>query len=163
MKPQIFQKCIDSPLGWLLLESDAKALLSISFIEEKQTLNADQPEILELTESQLVEYFQGSRTVFELKLTPTGTVFQQKVWEWVSKVEFGKTSTYLEIAKKTGSKNNTRAVGMANGKNPLPIIIPCHRIIGSNQKLTGYAGGIDKKRWLLQHEQKYSTVKTTLF
>lgn len=112
---------------------------------------------------QLSEYFEGDRKVFDLELSPQGTSFQKQIWDFVSLVKFGETQSYLDIAKKSGSEKNTRAVGMANGKNPIPIVIPCHRIIGSNGKLTGYAGGMDRKRWLLQHEIRHSTQHNRLF
>ena len=122
-----------------------------------------QPPILKKAVKQLNEYFKGNRKEFNLELNPSGTDFQQHVWKHVSTVLYGETASYLDIAIKTGSKNNTRAVGLANGKNPIPIIIPCHRILGANGKLTGYSGGIDKKRLLLQHELKYFKPSYLLF
>ena len=122
-----------------------------------------QPTILKETESQLKEYFAGDRKHFNLRLAPEGTEFQQKIWQLVEKVPFGETSSYLDIAKQSGSEKNTRAVGLANGKNPIPIIIPCHRIIGSSGKLTGYAGGLERKRWLLKHELANTTSVGRLF
>jgi len=121
------------------------------------------PDILIQCLNQLDEYFKGSRKKFDLHLEPEGTQFQQKVWSLVSRIPFGRTTSYLEIARNTGSQKNTRAVGLANGKNPVPIIIPCHRVIGSNGKLTGYAGGLERKRWLLLHEQKHSSHRDKLF
>jgi methylated-DNA-[protein]-cysteine S-methyltransferase len=102
---------------------------------------------------QLIEYFNGTRTEFSLNLNPEGTKFQKKIWQFVESIPFGKTVSYLDIALLSGSEKNTRAVGLANGKNPIPIIIPCHRVIGSSGKMTGYAGGIERKKWLLIHEQ----------
>lgn len=147
---------LESPLGWLKITTNSKELLSISF-EETQDVSSNQiPEIHQQTIQQLKEYFQGSRKEFDLKLAPVGTDFQKKIWSLVQKVSFGETASYLDIALESGSEKNTRAVGLANGKNPIPIIIPCHRILGSNGKLTGYAGGLDRKRWLLLHEQTHS-------
>ena len=98
------------------------------------------------------EYFRKQRKVFELPLKPEGTDFQKKVWQALTQVPYGKTSTYKEIAERTGDLKAVRAVGGANRKNPIAIIIPCHRIIGSDNHLTGYAGGLWRKEWLLRHE-----------
>lgn len=163
MEKALFSKYINTPIGILHLQSDNSVLKAITFVTNKGVNSNIQPEILTRTTNQLTEYFEGTRKVFNLEIVPEGTVFQQKVWRLIEDVEFGRTSSYLHIAEKSGSAKNTRAVGMANGKNPIPIIIPCHRIIGSNKKLTGYAGGIEKKRWLLQHELKHSTHKNLLF
>ena len=154
---------IDSPIGLLRLVSDHDTLVSVSFIELKEEDSDIQPDILKGAANQLREYFSGERKIFNLNINPAGTDFQKKVWEKVKQVEFGQTVSYLEIAKQTGSEKNTRAVGLANGKNPIPIIIPCHRIIGSNRKLTGYAGGIERKRFLLQHELQFSEKNDLLF
>ena len=101
--------------------------------------------------------------MFDLQVAPKGTDFQKNTWHFVENVNFGETASYLDIAVKTGSSKNTRAVGLANGKNPIPIVIPCHRIIGTNGKLTGYAGGIERKQWLLRHELDHSERKDSLF
>jgi methylated-DNA-[protein]-cysteine S-methyltransferase len=152
----IFTTTIETPIGYLELSSDQHFLLSVSFVEKPGLITDFQPGILKDSVVQIIEYFNGKRKEFDLKLQPSGTDFQLKVWDEVTKIPFGKTASYLDIALKTGSKNNTRAVGLANGKNPIPIIIPCHRIIGTNGKLTGYAGGLDKKKWLLQHELQFA-------
>jgi methylated-DNA-[protein]-cysteine S-methyltransferase len=158
-----FKITIETPIGFLEITTDNHFLLSVSFVDNNQTHSDFQPDIMIKTANQIREYFEGVRKEFNLNLKPSGTDFQIKVWEQVSKVPFGKTASYLDIAKLTGSKNNTRAVGLANGKNPIPIIIPCHRIIGANGRLTGYAGGLDKKRWLLKHELDFSKNKNLLF
>ncbi len=163
MKNKLFQKYIDTPIGWLEIKTSANLLLNISFVEKAAINSSTQPKILQQTEIQLKEYFAGKRKIFNLVLNPSGTEFQKEVWKWVEKIDFGKTTSYLDIAIKTGSSKNTRAVGTANGKNPIPIIIPCHRIIGSNGKLTGYAGGIERKCWLLQHEIQFSKNLKLLF
>ena len=154
---------IKSPIGFIELTSNWQCLLSVSFIEEHNASSEHQPQILIDAAAQLKEYFAGKRKVFNLKLDPLGTEFQKNVWNKVMKIPFGETKTYLDIAIQTGSNKNTRAVGLANGKNPIPIIIPCHRVIGSNGKLTGYAGGIDKKKWLLQNEMQFSNHSNLLF
>lgn len=159
----IFKTTVETPVGYLELTSDQNFLLSVSFAEIPGKLSDFQPAILKESIAQITEYFDGKRKEFDLKLQPAGTGFQLKVWEEVKKVTFGKTVSYLDIAIKTGSKNNTRAVGLANGKNPIPIIIPCHRIIGTNGKLTGYAGGLERKKWLLQHELQFSGREGFLF
>jgi len=159
----IFKTTIETPVGYLELTVNQDSLLSVSFIEDIVQASDFQPDILKETALQLDEYFKGLRKEFNLNMKPAGTEFQLKVWEQVKKIPFGETVSYLEIAKQTGSKNNTRAVGLANGKNPIPIIIPCHRVIGVNGKLTGYAGGLEKKRWLLQHELQYSDNSNLLF
>jgi len=109
-------------------------------------------------QKQLEEYFAGSRQIFDLPFEPEGTEFQQRVWKQVASVTYGSTKSYVEIARAVNSQDSSRAVGMANGKNPLPIVIPCHRIIGHDGKLTGYAGGLDRKKWLLLHEQNHSVI-----
>ncbi len=162
MKQNYYLKYCITPLGRLELKSTENTLLSVRF-EGKGESSEIIPPILEESEKQLLEYFQGSRQIFNLRLAPEGTEFQQKVWEQVVAIPFGETASYLDIAFKTGSAKNTRAVGLANGKNPIPIIIPCHRIIGSNGKLTGYAGGLERKRWLLHHELTNSKKPGLLF
>ncbi len=106
------------------------------------------------TKRQLYEYFFGARTSFDLPLMPLGTRFQMKVWQALCDIPYGQTISYGEQAKRIGDKNKARAVGMANGQNPISIVIPCHRVIGSNGQLTGFGGGLDNKAWLLMHEQR---------
>lgn len=158
-----FTRYINSPIGWLRLLSTETALSAISFVSDEAENSTVQPKILEEASDQLQEYFSGKRKVFNLQLAPEGTEFQQKVWHLVQEVEFGATASYLDIAIKSGSEKNTRAVGLANGKNPIPIIIPCHRIVGSSGKLTGYAGGLERKRWLLNHELSNTPITDRLF
>ncbi|WP_297099067.1 methylated-DNA--[protein]-cysteine S-methyltransferase [uncultured Draconibacterium sp.] len=158
-----FTRYMDSPVGWLKLQSTETDLTAIYFDAEKTKDSDIQPTILKETESQLHEYFAGERKEFNLQLAPEGTEFQQKIWQLVQKVDFGATASYLDIAIQSGSEKNTRAVGLANGKNPIPIIIPCHRIVGSSGKLTGYAGGLHRKRWLLNHELSHTPSTTRLF
>ena len=152
-----------TPVGYLELSSNEVELVSISFVDSAQKPSPKTPGILYIAKQQLKEYFSGTRKNFDLPISPQGTDFQQKVWSEVSKITFGETASYLDIAKATGSPKNTRAVGLANSKNPIPIIIPCHRIIGTNGKLTGYAGGIHRKRWLLKHEFDNSKKQNLLF
>lgn len=106
----------------------------------------------ESAKTQLREYFQGNRTAFQLELLPDGTKFEQQVWKQLLEIPQGSTTSYGAIAKKVGDEKASQAVGRANGKNPIAIVIPCHRVVGSDQKLTGYAGGLERKEWLLKHE-----------
>ena len=158
-----FTRYINSPIGWLKLQSTETHLTAVCFEYEEGENSAIQPKILQDAERQLQEYFAGKRKDFNLQLAPEGTEFQQKIWQLVQKVDFGKTTSYLDIAIQSGSEKNTRAVGMTNGKNPIPIIIPCHRIVGSSGKLTGYAGGLERKRWLLNHELSHTPSIDRLF
>jgi len=111
--------------------------------------------VIKRTEQQLDEYFAGKRQNFDLPLMPIGTTFQLKAWEALQKIPFGKTVSYGEQAAAIGDKKKARAIGGANGKNPISIIIPCHRVIGTNGKLTGFGGGLDRKAWLLSFEQRH--------
>jgi len=112
------------------------------------------PKSLQQCQQQLEAYFEGELHTFDLPLSPQGTVFQKRVWEELKLIPIGKTSTYLRVAQQLGDRKAIRAVGTANGRNPISIIVPCHRVIGSDGSLTGYAGGLWRKRWLLEHEQK---------
>lgn len=142
-----------SPVGILEIKANTNGIQSIYFVEEQGeptatiTLNE-----LQKCVTQLDEYFAGTRKEFQLQLAPSGTEFQERVWNELLQVPFGKTRSYLEQSKKLGDVKAIRAVASANGKNPISIIIPCHRIIGSDGSLTGYAGGIWRKKWLLEHE-----------
>ena len=109
--------------------------------------------VVEPAEVQLAEYFAGSRTAFDLELAPHGTTFQQSVWAALETIPYGATASYREIAVAVGNPNATRAVGMANNRNPIALVIPCHRVIGADGSLTGYGGGLEMKTWLLEHER----------
>lgn len=112
---------------------------------------------------QLIEYFNGNRRVFELPVVQEGTPFQQKVWQALMEIPFGKTLSYLELSRRLGDPKAIRAVAAANGKNNVAIVVPCHRVIGSNNQLVGYAGGLWRKKWLLEHEKKIACGVMTLF
>lgn len=145
-----------SPIGNIEIVSDSNSIVELSFTEEKGTeLTADAPEILRAALKQIAEYFQGSRKSFELKLNAQGTEFQKKVWHQLTQVPYGKTACYGDIALAVGNHKASRAVGGANNKNRIAIIIPCHRIVGADGSMTGYAGGIWRKEWLLQHEKTH--------
>ena len=143
----------ETPLGYAILEGDENGLSRVYVAEEKSEFSEMIPEPLQQAEVQLKEYFMGKRESFDLKINPEGTDFQKKVWELLLKIPFGKTSSYLELSKEFGNTKAIRAVAAANGQNPLWIIVPCHRVIGSDGSLTGYAGGLWRKKWLLEHEQ----------
>jgi methylated-DNA-[protein]-cysteine S-methyltransferase len=119
--------------------------------------------VVQQCQAQLNEYFSGERQTFDLPLQQTGTAFQQKVWELLLQIPFGKTVSYQTLSKQYGDAKAIRAVAAANGKNNLAIIVPCHRVIGSNQSLTGYAGGLWRKKWLLEHEAKQHSGVQVLF
>lgn len=150
-----------SPLGILVLKSDGLSITEISFAEG-DLQEGDDCALLRECEQQLEDYFCGRSIVFDLPLDPQGTGFQKKVWDKLLKIPVGQTITYSELALQLGDPKLVRAVGTANGRNPIAIVIPCHRVIGLGNKLIGYAGGLDRKRWLLSHEIKYHPSKATL-
>lgn len=140
----------ESPLGCLRILSNGSAVTEIKFMDFDGPEDPDSH--TESARTQLREYFEGSRDSFQLELAPDGTEFEQRVWQQLLKIPKGSTTSYGDIAKKIGDDKASQAVGRANGKNPIAIVIPCHRVIGSDQKLTGYAGGPERKEWLLKHE-----------
>lgn len=142
---------ISSPLGITKIEGDEKGVAIISVLSEGE-LSTTIPNQLQEAVLQLQEYFEGKRQDFTFKLNPKGTDFQQKVWQELCNIPFGKTISYLDLSKKLGDVKAIRAAASANGKNPLWIVVPCHRVIGSDGSLTGYAGGLWRKKWLLDHE-----------
>lgn len=146
---------IKTPLGEIGIWADDIAVKKVLFCDQ-QSDTENTNSITQQTAKQLNEYFLGKRSQFELPLDPEGTSFQKQIWNELVKVHFGSTKTYLYLAEKINNPKSVRAVGAANGDNPIAIIIPCHRIIGSNGKLTGYAGGMERKRWLLEFEAKQS-------
>jgi methylated-DNA-[protein]-cysteine S-methyltransferase len=156
----LFYKEIRSPLGKLKLVASANALVGVLWEEGRNRLKLDAQKIeghhpiLALAERQLTEYFAGTRTEFDLPLEPRGTEFQKKVWQSLRTIPFGTTKSYVEIARSIGSPRACRAVGAANGKNPLPIVVPCHRVIGTNGALTGFGGGVETKAKLLALEAR---------
>ncbi len=143
---------ISTPLGSAKLEGDENGLNTVTVLEQEEPESKIIPDVLIDAAYQLNEYFEGKRQNFDLLLNPEGTEFQKKVWSKLSEIPYGKTVSYLELTKRLGDVKAIRAVASANGKNPLWIIIPCHRVIGSDGSLTGYAGGLHRKKWLLNHE-----------
>ena len=143
---------INTPLGIAKVEGDKNGLRELIILDNKQEPTKNIPEELEDAILQLGDYFDGKRTTFDLLLNPQGTNFQKKVWLALAEIPYGKTVSYLTLSKTLGDVKAIRAVAAANGKNPLWIVIPCHRVIGSDGSLTGYAGGLHRKKWLLEHE-----------
>ena len=152
---------ISSPLGFTKIVGDDDGIASITVLNSEEKITDIIPVELEDCVFQLQEYFDGKRKDFDIKLNPEGTDFQKKVWNQLLEIPYGKTLSYLDLSKRLGDIKAIRAVANANGKNPIWIIIPCHRVIGSDGSLTGYAGGLNRKQWLLEHESPYK--QTSLF
>ena len=161
-----------SPVGILKIEAIDGCISEINFIDEVKTQkNSNEKEIyssvdatiLKECNKQLDEYFGGRRKTFEIPLKQKGTCFQETVWDELTKIPYGKTVSYLHIAKMISNPKSIRAVGTANGRNNIAIVIPCHRVIGSDGSLTGYAGGLWRKKWLLEHENKFGNGVVSLF
>jgi methylated-DNA-[protein]-cysteine S-methyltransferase len=152
-----FFKKTESPIGMLYIASNGVAITSLNFERPKdfkEDENQGNNSLLGMAEAQLVEFFDSRRTSFDLPLAPAGTEFQKSAWLALTKIPFGKTSSYQSQAESIGRPKAMRAIGVANSKNPIAIIIPCHRVIGKNGSLTGYAGGLNIKKFLLDLEQK---------
>ena len=143
---------IKTPIGLMEIQGDANGISKIHIVNEEIPISQEIHAALIDAKNQLEEYFEGNRNQFSLKFNPKGTDFQRKVWQELQQIPFGKTCSYLELSKKLGDVKAIRAVASANGKNPLWIVIPCHRVIGTDGSLTGYAGGLWRKKWLLEHE-----------
>jgi methylated-DNA-[protein]-cysteine S-methyltransferase len=146
---------LKTPIGFLELIGTEKGLQAINFLDFKVRLHRI-PSTLKTAATQLEEYFYGDRVKFTVPLDLTGTPFQLSVWKELQKIPCGSTRTYVEIARRLGNTHTLRAVGGANACNPIPVIVPCHRVIGQNGKLVGYAGGLKRKKWLLEHEHAFS-------
>ncbi|MCB0375738.1 MAG: methylated-DNA--[protein]-cysteine S-methyltransferase [Sinomicrobium sp.] len=149
-----------TPLGFATVKGDANGIASVS-VSDDHDLVPDEviPEVLQDAVYQLEEYFRGKRKSFSIALNPEGTEFQKKVWDALLAIPYGKTVSYLELSRRLGDEKAIRAIAGANAKNPVWIIIPCHRVIGSDGSLTGYAGGLWRKQWLLEHENPPSQLK----
>ena len=156
MKAIKYEDYVDTPIGILMLSFNEKFdLVSAIFPEEEITLpvaNGFGTEEIQQIKKQFEEYFNGTRKSFNMKLSPEGTEFQKKVWSELLNIPYGKTATYQQMANTLGDPKVIRAAASANGKNPISIVIPWHRVIGSDGSLTGYAGGLHRKKWLLEHE-----------
>ena len=148
---------INSPIGKIKIEGDELGIVSIAFLDsEDMDISEHVPSEFEEVISQLQQYFNGERKNFSIKMALKGTDFQKRVWNELIKIPFGSTLSYQQIANQLGDPKVIRAAASANGKNPISIIIPCHRVIGSDGSLTGYAGGLQRKKWLLEHENPSS-------
>jgi len=149
-----FMTTVDSPVGPLLLTSDGTALTRLLFAAEPDpSWSTDDCPVLARAEQQLAEYFRGERTDFDLPVDPAGTPFQVSVWLALRDIPYAATINYGQLATKVGNPRASRAVGLANGRNPISIVVPCHRVIGADGSLTGYGGGLDRKRTLLDLER----------
>lgn len=160
--PHNYTTYLQTPVGRLQITASNQAVTSVRFVKKNEKVKSGNPnKITRRCEKQLKEYFAGKRTKFELPLQLDGTEFQKKIWRALLKIPYGKTASYGEIARKTGNANASRAVGGANNKNKIAIVIPCHRVIGADGKLTGYAGGLWRKKWLLNHERNIKMNRKT--
>ena len=148
----------DTKIGRIEIEENGEAITKIDYVPKdiEATDDRKQTELIKAAIKQLDEYFQGKRSIFDLPLAPEGTEFQKKVWNALKEIPFGETKSYGEIAKIIGNEKASRAVGMANNKNPIMIVIPCHRVIGANGKLVGYAAGLEVKENLINLEKSYN-------
>ena len=142
---------INTPLGTAKIKGDEEGVSVISILQEGE-ISTEIPLELKEAVKQLNDYFKGKRTNFTFQINPKGTDFQKKVWNALLKIPYGKTVSYLDLSKQLGDIKAIRAVASANGKNPLWIVVPCHRVIGTDGSLTGYAGGLWRKKWLIEHE-----------
>lgn len=147
---------IQTPLGVTSIQGDATGIVSVHVLKSDTVApSVEIPDCLKEAVVQLQEYFSGTRRLFELKLNLKGTDFQKSVWQELLNIPYGKTISYLELSKRLGDVKAIRAAAAANGQNPFWIVVPCHRVIGSDGSLTGYAGGLWRKKWLLEHESPY--------
>ena len=159
MTSTLTSSTMDSPLGVLtIVASDAGLRAVLWPVEKDGRVTFDEPveagdhPVIAATKTQLIEYVEGARDEFDLPLDPVGTNFQQSVWNALLEIPFGETRSYGELAAELGKPSASRAVGSATGRNPISIVVPCHRLVAQSGKLTGFAGGLDAKRWLLDHE-----------
>ena len=150
----IYKKIIETPIGKIYIAEENNKIIEINLDSKKNNYEIKNTMVLNLAEKQLLEYFEGKRKKFDLPLKLKGTPFQEKVWNELLKIPYGETRTYGEIAKNIENPKAARAVGMANHNNPISIVVPCHRVIGVNNRLVGYGLGLDKKQYLLDLEKR---------
>ena len=158
----ILTTTFDSPIGVLTLTAEDGYLTGLYMDDQRHAPSGSDKWVRDDTAfddvlSQLDAYFSGGITEFRVELRMRGTEFQRRVWDGLNQIPYGETWSYAQLAEKVGSPRACRAVGLANGRNPVAVIVPCHRVIGANGTLTGYGGGLDRKRWLLDHEARYRT------
>lgn len=154
----IYKKIIETPIGKIYIAEENNKIIEINLESKRNNYEIKNTKVLSLAEKQLLEYFEGKRKKFDLPLKLKGTPFQEKVWNELLKIPYGETRTYGEIAKNIENPKAARAVGMANHNNPISIVVPCHRVIGVNNKLVGYGLGIDKKQYLLELEKNFRNI-----
>jgi methylated-DNA-[protein]-cysteine S-methyltransferase len=161
MSDQLFSTVVDSPVGALTIVASNDGVRAILWPDDDparvrlaETLDDPSHPVIAATVGQLIEYFDGERTDFDVPLDPVGTEFQRAAWAALRSIPYGTTVSYGEQAERMGDRRKARAVGAANGRNPISIVVPCHRVVGANGALTGFAGGTDTKAWLLEHEQR---------
>lgn len=163
-------RVVDTPIGPLTLVASEAGLHELRFPEDRRpahqvlerSVDDEEPSVLGEAAAQLVEYFAGERREFELRLVPRGTPFQLAAWEALRAIPYASTVSYGEQARRLGDRSKTRAVGAANGRNPIPVIIPCHRVVGADGKLVGFGGGLETKAWLLDHERRVAGLTLAL-
>lgn len=156
----------DSPIGLIKIAGNEHVITEVRFIDNKEDMVYGEPgisEVIHQCTEELIEFFNGRRKIFTVPVHQEGTAFQQKVWGELLQIPFGKTISYLDLSKSIGDPKAVRAVAASNGKNKIAILIPCHRVIGSDKSLTGYGGGLQRKKWLLQHEFRITHGVQTLF
>lgn len=157
--------CYSSPIGFIIIDIEGEHIVLLEFVKDNSTptANNDGNAVYAECASQLTQYFEGTLTQFSLPLKLRGTTFQNEVWNHLAAIPYGTTISYSDLAERIGRPKSTRAVGAANGQNPVSIVLPCHRVIGKSGKLTGYGGGLWRKEWLLDHEQSVLHPNERLF
>jgi len=150
MNKSLYTDHINTPLGDMEIACNENAVLAINFVDQVSKTRSNS--ITQIAKQQLLAYFAGTLETFDLPMQPSGTDFQKAVWQALTTIDYGQTASYADIANKISNPKAVRAVGAANGKNPMTIVVPCHRIIGADGSLTGYASGVERKAWLLNHE-----------
>ena len=151
-----YTQLYESPIGLMEIKATVEGIVSVLYINEKYDADFVTNDIISSCIAQFDDYFAGKLQEFSINVIPSGTPFQLSVWKELVNIPFGETISYIELAERLNNPKSVRAVGGANGKNPINIIVPCHRVIGKNGTLTGYGGGLWRKEWLLEHELKYS-------
>lgn len=162
----VYYTYYESPIGLIRIGGTESYISEVTFIDEQEEVLHGEPgvtEVIHQCTEELIEYFRGNRRIFETPVLQTGTDFQEMVWKELLQIPFGKTISYQQLADTIGDSKATRAVAAANGKNRIMILVPCHRVIGSDRSFTGYAGGIWRKKWLFQHELNTTMGVQTLF
>lgn len=163
---ELYYTYYQSPIGLIKIAGTDNYIAELNFIDKPEQMKHGEPgisEVMHQCTEQLIEFFSGKRKMFDIPVYQPGTFFQQKVWGELLQIPYGKTISYFELSRLTGDEKAIRAVAATNGKNKIIIIVPCHRVIGSDKSLIGYSGGIWRKKWLLQHEFKISHGIQTLF